>query len=410
MNKSSFFLLLTFLIYNHLAAQHQNVQFSHGGCTFKATLSIPPGNGPFPAIVMIPGSGQNDRNGTIAMQGGNVACLYPDLMGTTLTPYRDLGDQLTDSGYTVLRYDELFISCPNYNGQINFENVWLPALSALDYLKTRNDIDTNKLILIGHSEGAMLIPHIARNRTDVKAIISLAGARTPLDSIMARQITDIADSCNGNTQQAQADASAILNYFTMIRNKTYNASTPSFGGVRPAVWNEYMNIADSIAHLYDMTGLPTLFVGCELDFNVPPSELVRFQNETTGGHDFYTMAGLNHFMTPNNHPSVPKSMGDTIVYWLRNSNLSSNTPIPPDLHIDVFPNPFSSDIMVNTNVQNPIISISLFDMNGRVVFENAKPSRETVHLTHEVSELKPGVYILNINAKNGSINRKIVKQ
>src|SRR5690606_29101624 len=105
-----------------------------------------------------PGTGANDRNGTIPMQGGNIACLYPGLVGQTLTPYKDLSEALSDSGYAVLTYDKVEYTYPNPS-PITFRKLWLPVESAIQYLKTRADIAPG-VILMGHSEGGTLIPYL----------------------------------------------------------------------------------------------------------------------------------------------------------------------------------------------------------------------------------------------------------
>jgi dienelactone hydrolase len=144
-------LLLIFTIKQSIAQQSFEITFNHDGKNVLGTFTKPNGTGRFPTIIINPGSGANDRNGTIAMEGGNVACLYPDLLGDTLRPYKDLSDALVDSGYAVLRYDKLEYSYPTSLGAITFHKLWLPVESAINYVKTRTDVDTSKIILIGNS-------------------------------------------------------------------------------------------------------------------------------------------------------------------------------------------------------------------------------------------------------------------
>ena len=177
------FLLLLF-VQPIIAKTSLNVTFTHDGLTVNARIQIPDGSGPHPVIIIGPGSGANDKDGTIPMVGGNVACLYPGLLNNTLTPYKDLSEALSDSGYAVLTYDKIEFTHPTTT--ISFYRIWMPIKSAIAYLKTRNDVDTNQIILIGHSESSGTIPYIARTEPGVKALISLAGPRRPIGSSVAR--------------------------------------------------------------------------------------------------------------------------------------------------------------------------------------------------------------------------------
>jgi dienelactone hydrolase len=218
-HKASHIVLFVFCTILSQAQQAEEINFTHAGKTVYGTFSKPSSSGVFPTIIINSGSGANDRNGTLAMVGANVECLYPGLLNDTLRPYKDLSDALVDSGFAVLRFDkiEYTYTTPTTLGAITFEKLWLPVESAIDYVKTRSDVDTTNIILIGHSEGSSLIPFIARERNDVKALISLAGPRTPLDSVLAYQLIEIATQCGGNVPQTQAQVDQILAYFTTIR-------------------------------------------------------------------------------------------------------------------------------------------------------------------------------------------------
>ncbi len=391
-----------------LSAQTTNISFTHGGCNIQGVIDMPPGNGPHPAIVLVSGSGQNDRDTRIHLAPNqNINCLYPGLVGDTVYPLRDLGQLLSDSGYAVLRYDDITISCPNYAGPFSFENVFLIGMSALDYLKTRSDIDTNQLILAGHSEGAMIVSVMANRRNDVKAIISVAGNRTPLDSILKTQLIDIADSCGGDSAAAALQGQQVIDYFNQVRQQNYTG-LPPFAGLSPQEWNTYINAADSVAILYDQAQLPALFLGFEKDFNVPSSELFRFQQETTGGHDFYLIPELNHYLTPPNHPRVPRSLGDTIVYWLRDALLSNPTFTQTEVNAaSIYPNPHQSDLHVKSD--KPFTLLQLTNMAGVVVYRQTFDKANQCHI--ESAAHPSGVYLLSIRYTDGSEERiRVVKQ
>lgn len=300
----------------HLSAkQSLSITFQHEGLTMNGRLVLPDGNGPYTVIILNPGTGANDKDGTIAMNGGNTTCLYPGLDGETLTPYKDMSDALSDAGYAVLTYDKVEYTHTN-PGTITFRKLWLPVESAIAYLKTRTDIAPNNIILMGHSEGSTLIPYISRRYSaDIRALVSLAGPRAPLDSLLAMQLVYIANTCGGDVPNATQQANAILDYFNEVRKGT--GGLPPMFGVPAGVWKTYMTVADSVSINYNLAAKPTLFVGMGNDINVPASELARLQNEVTVKADFYGLSGFNHYMNDGNDPRVSKVVRDTVIQWLK---------------------------------------------------------------------------------------------
>lgn len=404
---------LTFSLAAFAQITTENVNFNHGGCTFGATLTKPSGSGPFTTLVLVPGSGQNDRNGTIQMSGGNVTCLYPGLLGQTLTMYKDLAEDLADSGYAVLHYDELMISCPSYSGSLTYENLFLPALSAIDYLKTRTDVDTNKIILMGHSEGAQLISYMSSIRNDVKATISIAGARTPFDSLLAYQLVHFARTCNGDTNQAKSQAQQILAYFNLIRSGNYPPTTPAFSGVAADEWETYIHKADSVAIIYQQNNLPTLMLGFGDDINVPLTELARFQQSLNGDFTFNAIQGLNHYMTTATDPRVSRTVADTIVYWLRHKTLTvENYNLEENQGISVYPNPFSDKLYLNVPESvTGNIEVEIRNLTGQLVWkEEYKNSVYQPQFLLAIPELKSGVYVLNCNLGDYTYSTKIYRK
>ena len=140
--------------------------------TLAATLTIPQGKGPFPAVVLITGSGAQDRD--------------ESLLGHK--PFLVLSDYLTRHGIAVLRADD--------RGTAKSTGDFKTATTAdfatdteagIAYLKTRAEVDTHKIGLIGHSEGAVIAPMIAARNKDVAFIVMMAGTGVPGDQIIIAQ-------------------------------------------------------------------------------------------------------------------------------------------------------------------------------------------------------------------------------
>lgn len=125
------------------------------------TLTIPDGPGPHPAIVLVTGSGPQDRDEAIA--------------GTAMKPFALLADALTPAGVAVLRYDDRGVgsSTGDFNAAVT-SDFTADAAAAIAYLATRDDIDAAQIGVMGHSEGGLVAAQLgAQNLTSF--IISLAG-------------------------------------------------------------------------------------------------------------------------------------------------------------------------------------------------------------------------------------------
>ncbi len=132
------------------------------GITLGGTLTIPKNaNGPVPAIVTITGSGQQDRDEFIPVAGG-------------YRPFRQVADTLGRRGIAVLRMDDRTIGMSG--GAIGTSADYADDIrAALAYLRTRKDIDANRLGLVGHSEGGMIGPMVAASDPKLKTLVVMAG-------------------------------------------------------------------------------------------------------------------------------------------------------------------------------------------------------------------------------------------
>src|SRR5690606_22363463 len=142
------------------------------GVDLSGTLTIPEGNGPFPAVVLLTGSGPQDRDETI---WGH-------------KPFLVIADFLTRHGIAVLRSDDRGVGASGgIFEEATTEDFADDALAALAYLKTRNEILPEKIGMIGHSEGGMMAPVAALKSDDVAFIVLMAGPGANLGDNVAYQ-------------------------------------------------------------------------------------------------------------------------------------------------------------------------------------------------------------------------------
>ncbi|BAU55795.1 alpha/beta hydrolase family protein [Mucilaginibacter gotjawali] len=141
---------------------------------YGATFTRPDGEGKFPAVIIISGSGTQDRNGT--------------MMGHQ--PYWVLADYLTKNGIAVLRVDDRGAGKSSLGKDINQKtslDFSYDVEASLNYLETRPEIDKKQLGLIGHSEGGMIAPMVAARRKDVAFIVLWGGPGVSGAQILTEQ-------------------------------------------------------------------------------------------------------------------------------------------------------------------------------------------------------------------------------
>jgi uncharacterized protein len=141
--------------------------------TLAGTLTLPKTGGPFPAVLLITGSGQQDRDETILGH----------------KPFLVLSDYLTRRGIAVLRVDDRGIGGSKGDlANATTEDFASDVLAGVNYLKTRKEIDPHKIGLAGHSEGGMIAPMVAVKSPDVAFIVLLAGTGVPGTQISLYQM------------------------------------------------------------------------------------------------------------------------------------------------------------------------------------------------------------------------------
>ncbi len=138
------------------------------------TLTVPEGAGPFPAVVLITGSGQQDRDETVLHH----------------KPFKVIADHLTRNGIAVLRYDDRGVggSKGSLTGATSLSFAG-DAEAAVAFLAGRPEIDPKKIGLAGHSEGGLIAPIVASRNSTIAFVISLAGPGvTGYDAIIQQNI------------------------------------------------------------------------------------------------------------------------------------------------------------------------------------------------------------------------------
>lgn len=167
----------------------REVTFSHDGLTFAGTLTTPMIGRSHPAVVLVSGSGAQNRN--------------EEIFGHK--PFAVIAHHLTLAGFAVLRYDDRGIGGSSAGTSDDTTRDFADdALAAVDFLKTCNGIDSAKIGILGHSEGGLIaFMCAARRPADISFVVSLAGALVKGRDLMVRQNQMIAQLSGTPLSQSQ---------------------------------------------------------------------------------------------------------------------------------------------------------------------------------------------------------------
>ena len=158
----------------------KEVKVGAGEWELPATLTVPKGSGPFPALVLVHGSGAHDRDETI---GPN-------------RPFKDLALGLASRGIAVLRYvkrnKQYGEKMVKIQDKVTVkEEVVDDAVLAVERLRDLDRIDPKRIFVLGHSLGGMMAPSIGKADPNIAGLISLAGNSRQLDELLLDQVDHI---------------------------------------------------------------------------------------------------------------------------------------------------------------------------------------------------------------------------
>jgi len=221
-----------------------------GGLSLAGTLTLPSGaTGPVPAVLTITGSGPQDRDEGIA--GLPKYALY-----------RQIADTLGRRGIAVLRLDDRGVGGsdrgPLTATTLDFAD---DIRAAVDYLRTRREIDPRRIALVGHSEGGIIAPMVAASDSGIAAIVLLAGSVSKGREILEFQQRYVVDSMAHLLGDRRTAALA-----------QYAHNTDSVAAAVP--WMKFFVDYDGTATARQVR-VPTLILQGARDYQVPSSEAAK---------------------------------------------------------------------------------------------------------------------------------------
>lgn len=268
---------------------------------------------PLPAVVLIHGSGPNDRDET--MYGHK--------------PFRMLSAVFTSAGYAVLRYDKRGVGESGGVAQgATIVDFAADAEAAFDYLRSRPDIDSRRVGLLGHSEGGMVAPLIAARRAEVAWLVLLAppavngreisryqnsqgaidrGASEPDALAAADEATRLFDIVTGSPTPAERDQQLLDALHDIAgRRRMSEAVVQAQRESLSSAWFRHILAYDPAPALRQIRS-PTLVLFAALDHQVAPSlneAPARAALKDNPAADVRVLPGVNHLFLRSNWGAV----------------------------------------------------------------------------------------------------------
>jgi len=284
----------------------------------SATLTLPNGKGPFPALVLVHGSGPQDRDETY---GPN-------------KPFRDLAYGFVSRGIAVLRYEKRTrqhgAKMALLKDHITVKEETIDdALAAVALLRGREEINHDRVFVLGHSLGGMLLPRIGWADPAIAGLIVFAGNTRPLEDLILDQIDYLFNQDGVVTAAERIQLETIKMQVARVKGPALSDSTPAAElplGVPAGYWLDLRGYQPS--ETAKNLKMPMLILRGERDYQVTTADFEGWQKSLSVRADveFKSYPKLNHFfiegkgeITPAEYDlagNIPAYVIEDIAAWV----------------------------------------------------------------------------------------------
>lgn len=280
-----------------------DITFGEDDYPLDGVLTLPEGQGPFPAVIIVHGSGPVDRDGR----------MY------SLTPYLDIAEALKAQGIATLRYDKRTLThgAKIVNNMDSF-TVWEETIddagSAYDLLRQHEMIDADRIYMAGHSLGGYLMPRIATLTEDAAGYILLAAPVTPLEDLIYIQSQYIMALDGSLSEQEQAQLNAIGALRDQIKLIDEQADDFMAFNIGRKYWLDLAGY-DPAQQALDIQA-PLLILQGERDYQVTMDEYAAWKAVLGDGAQFISYPDVNHALVAGSGTPTPQEyqeLGDAPV-------------------------------------------------------------------------------------------------
>jgi dienelactone hydrolase len=280
---------------NPAAYKESDVTVGTGQWALPATLTMAVGPGPAPAAVLVHGSGPGDRDATVGQ----------------IKQFKDLALGLASRGVAVLRYDKrsrvhanLMRDLPGFT--VKEESID-DAIGAVQLLRSTPGVDPNRIVVLGHSLGGMLVPRIAAAGPPVAGFVVMAGAARPIPQAVVEQARYLAEADGDVSAEEQAQIREVEQAMARVAALVpADASKPErIFGATASYWLDLRGYDPPAAAA--QVKQPMLVLQGERDYQVTMEEFSRWKSALAHRTDvsFRSYATLNHLFVDGTGKSVP---------------------------------------------------------------------------------------------------------
>jgi dienelactone hydrolase len=266
--------------------KERDITVGEGEWKLPGTLTVPNGSGPFPAVVLVHGSGPNDRDETV---GG-------------VKVFKDLAEGLASRGIAVLRYEK---RTKQYGARVasikNFtveEETVEDALAAVALVRTLPEIDGKRVFVIGHSLGGYVAPRIAEQDGKLAGMILMAANARPMEDLLVEQAQYLGATGTPleNAKMMQAKVKKL---------ESGDDDKPSLGGVPITYWLDLKGYDPAAAA--KKIAVPMLILQGERDYQVTMTDFGLWKSATgdVKGVVMKSYPNLNHLFVAGEGKSLP---------------------------------------------------------------------------------------------------------
>lgn len=274
-----------------------------GKCNVDGIMMLPTSNDKCPVVVMVQGSGQSDYNEKV----GDVQ------------PFKDIAIGLAEKGISSIRINKRFYQYPElYSDDATiYDEVLNDIYDTIDYVENDENIDKNKIYLLGHSLGAMLGPQIINEKKSICGFISMAGSPRKLEEIILDQNKEYLSQLDIEEEEREKQLQEAIDTVEKIKNIDSSTKGALFGA-SAKYWISLNNI-DYVMLAKNET-IPVLVLQGEEDNQISvEKDFSELKNIYSKNGEYILYEGLNHLFMKDDETHVNDKVIDDISNWVKNN-------------------------------------------------------------------------------------------